>query len=43
MLSHDHILQADHVVGCPACESIDPVHMTTEYAILQNYLLAKGW
>jgi hypothetical protein len=30
-LPHDHILQADHVAGCKACESVDPYHRTTYY------------
>lgn len=42
-LQHNHVLQSENgVPDCPACESIDPYHMTEDYFHLNYYAMTRG-
>ena len=43
-IAHTHITQDDNgIEGCPACDRIDPWHMTDRYADKALNQRAGGW
>lgn len=41
---HNHIFQVkDGKPGCPACESRNPIRMTSEYVVIQKRLIDLGF
>jgi hypothetical protein len=44
-MEHNHIFQMETVNGawdCPACQSINPLHMRPEHVIQENYKMTRG-
>lgn len=43
-MPHNHINQVENgVAGCPACEAIEPYHMTDTYTFKAINQRAGGW
>lgn len=43
-LEHDHIFQVKNgSPGCPACEAINPMHMTSRYAKKASWAVKGVW